>query len=82
LKAGVFYGTNFLIGQENGILPAIENDGIPLALVQGNRDSVATPSNAELTYARIQDPPKAFIPDTLYLSTRRRVLANGVMRNL
>lgn len=61
LKAGVFYGTNFLIGQENGILPAIENDGIPLALVQGNRDGVATFANAELTYAQIQDPPKAFI---------------------
>ncbi|MEA5627971.1 alpha/beta hydrolase [Nostoc sp. UHCC 0251] len=61
LKAGVFYGTNFRIGQENGILPAIDNDGIPIALIQGNRDGVAIPSNAELTYAQIQDFPKAFI---------------------
>ncbi|YAF99270.1 MAG: alpha/beta hydrolase family protein (plasmid) [Nodularia sp. CChRGM 3473] len=61
LKAGVFYGTNFLIGQASGIPPVIENDGIPIGLVQGNRDSVALPSNAELTYEQIQDPPKALI---------------------
>ncbi|MHC5861324.1 alpha/beta hydrolase family protein [Nostoc sp.] len=61
LKAGVFYGANFLIGQSSGGLPIIENDGIPIALVQGNRDGVARPSDAELTYAGIQDPPKAFI---------------------
>lgn len=61
LKGGIFYGTNFLIGQGGGGRPIVNNDGIPLALVQGDRDGVATPSNAELTYTGIQDPPKALI---------------------
>ncbi len=61
LKAGVFYGTNFRIGQSSGGLPVIDNDDIPIALVQGNRDGVANPANAQETYAGIQDPPKAFI---------------------
>ncbi len=61
LKAGVFYGTNFRIGQSSGGLPIIDNDGIPIALVQGNRDGVANPANAQETYAGIQDPSKAFI---------------------
>ncbi|WP_414756176.1 alpha/beta hydrolase family protein [Anabaena sp. CCY 9910] len=61
LKAGVFYGTNFRIGQSSGGFPIIDNDDIPIALVQGNLDGVATPANAQETYARIQDPPKAFI---------------------
>lgn len=60
LKGGAFYGTNFLIGRGNGEL-LIDNDDIPIALVQGNRDGVARTSNAELTYDAIQDPPKAFI---------------------
>jgi hypothetical protein len=61
LKAGVFYGTNFLIGQGSGGVLNIDNDDIPVALVQGNRDGVANPVNAQQTYAAIQDPPKAFI---------------------
>lgn len=61
LKGGVFYGTNFLIGQGSGAIARIDNDGIPIALVQGSRDSVATPAEAEATYAQIQDPPKALI---------------------
>ncbi len=61
LKGGVFYGTNFLIVQSSGGLPVIDNHGIPIGLVQGNRDGVAKPANAELTYSQIQDPPKAFI---------------------
>ena len=61
MKAGVFYGTNFRIGQSSGGLPIIDNDGIPIALVQGNRDGVANPANAQETYAGIQDPPRAFI---------------------
>ncbi len=59
LKGGAFYGTNFLIG--TGQVSAIDNDGIPIALVQGNLDGVATPDNALRTYSQIQDPPKAFI---------------------
>jgi dienelactone hydrolase len=61
LKAGVFYGTNFLIGQGSGGVLNIDNDDIPIALVQGNRDGVANPVNAQQTYAAIQDPPKALI---------------------
>jgi dienelactone hydrolase len=59
LKGGAFYGTNFLIG--TGQISAIDNDGIPIALVQGNLDGVAAPDNALSTYSQIQDPPKAFI---------------------
>ncbi len=61
LKAGVFYGTNFLIGQGSGGVLNIDNDDIPIALVQGNRDGVANPVNAQQTYAAIQNPPKALI---------------------
>jgi alpha/beta superfamily hydrolase len=61
LKGGVFFGTNFRIGQSSERRIIVDNDRIPLALVQGNRDGVASPSNAVLTYAGIQDPPKAFI---------------------
>lgn len=53
LKGGVFYGTNFI--------SPLDNDGLPTALVQGSLDGVATPDKAELTYAGIQDPPKALI---------------------
>jgi dienelactone hydrolase len=61
LKGGAFYGTNFRIGQglEGNIV--IENDGIPIALIQGTRDSVASFDAATATYAGIQDPPQAFI---------------------
>jgi predicted dienelactone hydrolase len=61
LKGGAFYGTNFLIGQGPGGVIPINNDGIPIALVQGSQDSVATPDEALATYSQIQDPPKAFI---------------------
>jgi len=64
LKGGAFYGTNFLIGQGSGAVSPIDNDSIPIALVQGSRDSVATPTAAIATYARIQDPPKAIITVT------------------
>ncbi|HEY9653478.1 MAG TPA: chlorophyllase, partial [Coleofasciculaceae cyanobacterium] len=58
LKGGAFFGTNFLIGQGTGLTSPIDNDGIPIALIQGSLDSVATPSRAEATYSRIQDSPK------------------------
>lgn len=61
LKGGAFYGTNFLIGQGSEAIPPLDNDGIPIAMVQGSRDSVATPDEAEATYAQIQDPPKSLI---------------------
>lgn len=60
LKGGAFYGTNFLIGQGGTALP-INNNGIPIALVQGDKDSVATPDRAFATYAQIQDSPKALV---------------------
>ena len=53
LKGGVFYGTNFI--------SPLDNDDLPIALVQGSLDGVATPEEAEPTYAGIQDPPKALI---------------------
>ena len=50
-----------MIGQGGGIIPAIKNDDISLALVQRIQYIIATPSNAQVTYGAIQDPPKAFI---------------------
>ncbi|MDZ8186229.1 MAG: chlorophyllase [Nostoc sp. ChiSLP02] len=64
LKGGVFYGTSFSIAQSSGGASVIDNNDIPIALVEGNRDGVALPANAQLTYARIQDPAKALISIT------------------
>ncbi|MEJ1930595.1 chlorophyllase [Nostoc sp. NIES-2111] len=61
LKGGVFYGANFLMGQNSRDIPVIENDAIPIALIQGNLDGVAKPSSAQITYEKIQDQPKALI---------------------
>jgi dienelactone hydrolase len=59
LKAGAFFGTN-LRNANNQYIP-IDNSGIAVALVQGDRDGVALPFRAEATYNNIQTPPKALI---------------------
>lgn len=61
VKAGIFFGANFQLPPGSGSFPPVDNDGIPTALIQGDRDSVALPSSAEATYLQIQDPPKALI---------------------
>jgi hypothetical protein len=59
LVAGAFFGAN-LRNQNDEFFP-IDNSGIPIALLQGTRDSIALPINAERTYEQIQTPSKALI---------------------
>ncbi|MBW4593445.1 MAG: alpha/beta hydrolase [Brasilonema angustatum HA4187-MV1] len=59
LLAGAFFGAN--LRDQNGVFFPINNSGIPVALLEGTRDSRALPINAEKTYEQIQNPPKALI---------------------
>jgi len=59
IVAGAFYGANLRDG--NDIYLPINNDGIPVALLEGDRDGRALPVRASLTYDKIQNPPKELI---------------------
>ena len=59
LVAGAFFGAN-LRNQNQKFIP-INNSGIPIALLQGNIDSIALPHRAKKTYNNIQTPPKILI---------------------
>lgn len=59
LMAGAFFGAN--LRDSNDVYPSIENDGVGVALVQGDRDSRALPLRAKLTYDQVQSPPRALI---------------------
>jgi dienelactone hydrolase len=59
LAGGAFYGTNLatpLLG-----VPALDTGGLPVLLVQGDRDGKALPADAQRTYDQIQKRPKAII---------------------
>ena len=61
LKAGVFYGSDY---NQLGIFPEtppIENGDVPIALLSGTLDGLASPDGVAATYAQIQQPPKALI---------------------
>jgi dienelactone hydrolase len=60
LLAGAFFGANLRDPITNEYYP-IANDGIAVALIQGDRDGRALPFRAELTYNNVQTPPKALI---------------------
>lgn len=60
LVAGVFFGANLRKFPTEEFIP-INNSGIPIALLQGNIDSIALPARAKATYDQIKDPPKALI---------------------
>ncbi|NEO74945.1 PEP-CTERM sorting domain-containing protein [Moorena sp. SIO4G3] len=60
LMAAAFYGTNRFDPFLMEFVPTA-NDGIPVALVQGSLDGVATPEEALATFELIQDSPKALI---------------------
>ncbi|WP_424103554.1 hypothetical protein [Moorena producens] len=60
LMAAAFYGTNRFDPFLMEFVPTA-NDGIPVALVQGSLDGVATPKEALATFELIQDFPKALI---------------------
>lgn len=59
LVAGAFFGAS--LRNQNGEFFPINNSGIPIALLQGTRESRVLPINAEKTYEQIQTPPKALI---------------------
>jgi dienelactone hydrolase len=60
LVAGAFFGANLRNQTTQQFIP-INNSQIPVALLQGNLDSIALPERAKATYEQIQDPPKALI---------------------
>lgn len=60
VTVGVFYGVNNR-NPRTGKYSPTPNDNIPIALVQGSLDGVATPERAIATYDLIQTPPKALI---------------------
>ncbi|WP_333254749.1 poly(ethylene terephthalate) hydrolase family protein [Microcoleus sp. S13_C5] len=60
LLAGAFFGANLRNPIANEFVP-IANDGIAVALIQGDIDGVALPDRAQSTFDQIQTPPKALI---------------------
>ena len=60
LLAGAFFGANLRNPIANEFVP-IANDGIAVALIQGDIDGVALPERAQSTFDKIQTPPKALI---------------------
>lgn len=59
VKSGIFYGA-FLREFEGEFLP-IDNQQIPLGLISGSRDGVATPEEIRTSYELIQNAPNALI---------------------
>jgi Chlorophyllase len=60
LLAGAFFGTNLRNPVTQEFIP-INNSGIAVALLQGDRDGRALPFRAKGTYDNIQTPPKALV---------------------
>jgi dienelactone hydrolase len=60
LMAGIFYGTSFRDPITNMVQP-VNNEGIPLGLILGDRDGVVQPLSSNQTYDQILNPPKALI---------------------
>lgn len=58
--AGVFYGVNSY-NPTTRQFRRTENQGIPVALIQGSEDGIATPEEGQTTYDLIADSPKALI---------------------
>ncbi|MEG3880619.1 hypothetical protein QT972_24975, partial [Microcoleus sp. herbarium7] len=60
LLAGAFFGANLRNPITNEFVP-ISNDGVAVALIQGDLDGVALTDRAKRTFDNIQTPPKASI---------------------
>lgn len=61
LAGAAFYGTNTALPFVGSVISTVENDGVPVAFVQGALDGKALPADAMETYAMVQDPPKAYV---------------------
>ena len=59
LVGGVFYGTN-LATPIFGV-PALDTGGLPVLLIQGDKDGKALPADGQLTYNQLQKKPKAIM---------------------
>ena len=59
LMGGAFFGAN--LRDQSDTFLAIENEGVGVALIQGEQDGRALPINAERTFDQIQTPPKALV---------------------
>ncbi|MEM1256447.1 MAG: alpha/beta hydrolase [Cyanobacteria bacterium P01_H01_bin.21] len=59
LRGGAFFGAN--LRDMNDVFLPIDNDGIGIALLQGNQDGRALPSRAERTFEQIQTSPRALV---------------------
>ena len=59
LSGSAFFGAN--LRDENDVFPPINNEGIGVALIQGNQDGRALPVNTERTFDQVQTPPSALI---------------------
>ncbi|MBK1730514.1 alpha/beta hydrolase family protein [Thiococcus pfennigii] len=53
LRAGAFYGTHLVSGDE---VTDLDTSGAAVALIQGTRDGVATPLEAQATYPVLESP--------------------------
>ncbi|MET0592913.1 MAG: hypothetical protein ABW133_09455 [Polyangiaceae bacterium] len=58
IVGGAFYGTNL---GSSILVPAIDTGGLPVLLVQGDKDGKALPADALATYNQLQKRPKAII---------------------
>jgi hypothetical protein len=61
LVGAAFYGTNMAMPFIGTTVLSIQNDGIPLAYVQGSLDGKAAPADTQDSYDITQDPPKALV---------------------
>ena len=60
LIAGIFYGANTFNSLTQQFIP-IDNQGIPIGLIAGDRDGVALLPTTLGTYSQIQAPPKILV---------------------
>lgn len=61
LLGAAVYGSNLANPVSGDTIPPIANAGIPVAIIQGDLDGVADPSEASNTFEQLQDSPKAMI---------------------
>lgn len=61
LKAAALYAAPFSIARRQNAIPAIKNQGVPVALLAGEKDGVTSLADIKETYEQLQERPKALI---------------------
>ena len=61
IAGAALWGTNLALPLVGTMVPSIANHGLPVALVQGTLDSKAKPADTQEAYAKLEDPPKAYV---------------------